>query len=598
MRTRPLFAAAVRSAAAVLGITGGLGGLLPLVSTRVAAEVNPAQTFPALGAPDDPKVRVSWDHFNDVAGLTQILRDLNAAYPDLSEFIVLGRSVEGREITGLRVTNERQGNPDTKPAMYIDGNIHGNEVQAGETVAYTAWYLLENYGKVDRVTRLLDEKEFFLVPTINPDGRDHWFHDPANPHNFRGGMIPIDEDGDGLFDEDGPDDMDGDGQITRMRIADPWGRWKPDPDYPDFLMVEVDRDERGTYTLLGQEGFDNDGDGEINEDDPGGYDPNRNWPWLWQPEGIQYGAHDYPFSLPETKAVGDFVLAHPNIAAAQTYHHNGGMILRSPGSESARMERADDDLFAFIGERGESMLPGYHSYVLWKDLYQVWGGELDWSSRCARCRTASPTSCGPEENLYRKDLGEGEKDASAARRSCAICSRTRAVLNEIDHPDYEKVEGGGTAKVSSGRVPPSFLLEEELHRNMAFTLTAEAMPLILDHRGGGGERGRQRTLAHPGRDRQPGIIPTRLHQDVRHEEPTGQEPVQVEGVRVLAAGRFLIRTGPRCAGSTAGPSGSWSKPWVDSSRTWVEFLVAGSGNARIRVDALRGGTAERTVSVP
>ena len=38
MRTRPLFAAAVRSAAAVLGITGGLGGLLPLVSTRVAAE--------------------------------------------------------------------------------------------------------------------------------------------------------------------------------------------------------------------------------------------------------------------------------------------------------------------------------------------------------------------------------------------------------------------------------------------------------------------------------------------------------------------------------------------------------------------------------
>jgi len=40
---------------------------------------------------------------------------------------------------------------------------------------------------------------------------------------------------------------------------------------------------------------------------------------------------------------------------------------------------------------------------------------------------------------------------------------------EYDHPTYGKIEIGGRKK-EWGRIPPSFLLEEELHRNMAFAL--------------------------------------------------------------------------------------------------------------------------------
>ncbi len=43
---------------------------------------------------------------------------------------------------------------------------------------------------------------------------------------------------------------------------------------------------------------------------------------------------DYPFQLPEARAVADFLKAHPNIAGVQSYHNNGGMILRGPGAES------------------------------------------------------------------------------------------------------------------------------------------------------------------------------------------------------------------------------------------------------------------------
>ncbi|MCA9726693.1 MAG: peptidase M14, partial [Candidatus Eisenbacteria bacterium] len=374
---------------------------------------------------------------------------------------------------------------------------------------------------------------------------------------------------------------------SAFALANLWHDFDNDGDLDCFI----------TYDNKSPEYFDNDGDGEINEDDPGGYDPNRNWPWLWQPEGIQYGAHDYPFSLPETRAVGEFVLAHPNIAAAQTYHNNGGMILRSPGSESARMERADDDLFAFIGERGESMLPGYHSYVLWKDLYQVWGGELDWFYGALGVVCFS-NELWTEENLYRKDLGEGDEGRERRAAFLRYLLQNQGVVpwHEIDHPDYGKVEVGGTVK-AFGRVPPSFLLEEELHRNMAFTLYhAEAMPLISIGEVEVSAVGNGLSRIRVGIDNS-GIIPTRLHQDVRHEI-TAKNSVQLAGLRVLAAGEVPDPHRSDVRWQHGRPERLLVETLGGLSRTWVEFLVAGSGNARIRVDALRGGTAERTVSVP
>ena len=60
--------------------------------------------------------------------------------------------------------------------------------------------------------------------------------------------------------------------------------------------------------MLGYEGIDNDGDGLVNEDGPGGYDGNRDWGFNWEPNYIQSGADKYPFSFPENQAVRDFII--------------------------------------------------------------------------------------------------------------------------------------------------------------------------------------------------------------------------------------------------------------------------------------------------
>jgi hypothetical protein len=63
----------------------------------------------------------------------------------------------------------------------------------------------------------MDDKVFYIAPTINPDGRHNYMHEPNTVNTPRSGTIPLDDDGDGLAAEDGFDDLNNDGEITQMR---------------------------------------------------------------------------------------------------------------------------------------------------------------------------------------------------------------------------------------------------------------------------------------------------------------------------------------------------------------------------------------------
>jgi len=318
-----------------------------LVSSRIFCQANYTHSsLKALGAPNNPKVQVVWDRFYDYKELTGLLQKLNAAYPELTRLESLGKTYEGRDIWCITITNFKNGNEADKPAYYIDAAIHANEIQGTEVALYTAWFLLESYNQNPFVKNLLDTKTFYIVPVQSIDSREAFLHTPLE---LRSGKVPRDDDGDGLIDEDGPDDLNHDGYISQMRIRIKGGRWKSDPDYPN-MMVRCKPDEEGEFELLGEEGIDNDGDGFINEDGPGGYDPNRNWGWLWKPNYIQSGADHYPFSIPETKAIGEFLKKHPNILTSESYHNSGGMLLIGPDqNEQDILYPRDIQLLDFIG---------------------------------------------------------------------------------------------------------------------------------------------------------------------------------------------------------------------------------------------------------
>jgi len=422
-------------------------------------------------------VDIAWNRYYDFDEVTEILGRLQAAFPTLITLKSIGRSEQDRPIWLVTINNPETGDEMDKPAMYIDGSVHANEIQATETVLYAIWYLATAYGQVPALTELVDTTVHYFVPVVNPDGRADWFARPHSANTNRTGLRPTDRDGDGLFDEDGPSDLDGDGDIGVMWVRDPHGTHRRDPQDPRRL-VRVPAGERGDWTFAGSEGIDDDGDGRINEDPPGGYDMNRNWPGDWQPEWVQGGSGDYPLCYAETRAVGEFILSRPNIAAGQSYHNTGGMILRGPGTSYMRdaYPRADLEVYERIGRAGEEMLPFYRLLVIHADLYNVHGGFVTWLSE-----SLGIISFTNELWTDRRILQTGQNPDEEARwrwRDRVLFGQTFTDWTLIDHPDLGEVLVGGGTRWSS-RTPPPFMLEEECHRNFAFTVHhAQQMPRL------------------------------------------------------------------------------------------------------------------------
>ncbi len=447
----------------VAGVLGACGLFAPLATAQ--------QQVPS-------RVDVSWNRFYDYQEMTQIIHDLVDAYPELLSLESLGKSEQGREMWLITLNNPKTGQAKDKPAMYIDGNVHGNEIQATETVLYSIWYLTKSYGEVDQLTELVDRVAFYFLPSQNPDGRAEWFANPNSPHSARTGQRPTDNDFDGLFDEDGPEDLDGDGHITRMWKFNPNGTHRRNEADPR-IIERVPEGVVGELSRLGSEGIDNDGDGRINEDGPGGYDMNRNWASDWQPNYIQYGAGEYPFDSKETNAVAQFILAHPNIAAGQSYHNTGGMLLRGPGADYHEnlYSRSDRRVYDQIGKAGEDILPYYDYMVIHADLYTVHGGFVNWLAE-----GLGIVSFTNELWTNSRIMPDPDREYSAEERmhwqDRVLFGQTFTDYTEYDHPTHGKVLIGGGTKYSS-RVTPPFMLEEGCHRNFAFTMFHAAnMPEI------------------------------------------------------------------------------------------------------------------------
>lgn len=546
--------------------------------------------FRAIGTPHQPKVEVSWNRYYTYDGVVDIMQKIAKAYPNLTRLESIGKSVEGRDIWLLAISDFKTGNPDRKPAMYIDGNIHSNEIQGTEFSLYTAWYLTEMFNELEFIKELLQDKTFYIVPTINPDARDNYMKEPNTPHSPRSGMLVLDNDGDGEAGEDRFNDLNGDNHITLMIRKSPTGRFIKDP-LDDRRLMEVGPDEQGTYEMLGFEGIDNDGDGRVNEDGIGYYDPNRDWGWKWQPDYVQRGAYKYPFSLPETRAVADFVMKHPNIAGAQSYHNYGGMILRGPGAEEDldTYNRDDVRIYNAIAKKGEELIPGYRYLVVYKDLYSVFGGELDWFYAGRGIYTYT-NELMVSYLYFHKNEGRGNQEEELKVDKYLTFGDAFVPWKGYKHPQFGDIEVGGFKKNFS-RAHPGFLLEQDAHRNMAFTIYhAYHTPKlsILDVQEKALGNGLREITATIYNER---LMPTHSSQDLKYkiERPNY---VSIKGANVVVGMLVENEDFNQVTEQVHNPSklNLANIPGMGTSK--VRWIVSGSGNYTITVDSAKGGIVE------
>ncbi len=291
---------------------------------------------------------LKFDKYHSAEVIYSWLKKWSDKYPELIDLYEVGTSFEGRPIYQITLTNRKTGKDTDKPASFFEGGRHSGEVTASESVLFLIKYLLDNYGKDSEITHLIDTKTFYLRPVNNPDGHNLYLN---TAQSNRSTVRPQDNDGDGLLDEDAPEDIDGNGVILTMRWKDEKkGTMIPDPKDSTGRIMKRVAAGKGIY-LTSSEGIDNDGDGRINEDGIGGLDLHRNYPENWRPQteetgrgNTQGGAGDYPLSENETKAVVLFLLSHPNVYVVNSMDTSVPMHLRPPSTSASEDRMYPEDL--------------------------------------------------------------------------------------------------------------------------------------------------------------------------------------------------------------------------------------------------------------
>lgn len=556
-----------------------------------------------------PNVEIPFDTYDTYDQMTAHLKALAEAYPKLCTLTSIARSFCGREVWAVEITNPDTGPGHDKPGYYIDAQIHAEEHATSATALYAVWFLLTKYGSDATVTRLVDEQAFYILPRINPDGAEYALTSPYYPWCGNGRCLPGEERVDGLIAQD----INGDGYIVQMRVPDPKGEWKKDPDEPRVLIQREPGEVGGEYYRLYPEGVIENFDGVHVQIDPQqDGNMNRNFPVNWSPR--EYGAGEYPFSEPEAMGMGRFILDRPNIAGMCAYHTHGGIILRpSMMKMDADMSPPDLALFKALGAVGEK-LTGYPTISTYEeftpDKSKARHGSLkDWVYEemgiicfSTELWDLERTAGVPKEGYYNLYPRDDETTRKVFRWVVEnVGEHGFRDWEPFDHPQLGPVEIGGMVYTWSYRNPPGHLLREICHNNVMFNLEhAAAAPRVLV----------DDVTAEPlGADlwkvtavvSNHGYLPTNLS-DVAIQNAVAK-PVILNLTCDMA--EIVMNPARVTLGNLAGRNerryaySNWGQQWSPVSRK-VEWLVrAATEDARVEVvsQSEKGGTSRRAISL-
>lgn len=542
--------------------------------------------------------------------LTRILHELVAAYPHLATLESIGKSYEGRELWLVTLTNQQTGPALEKPAYWIDGNTHAGEVTGSTVVLYTIWSYLSQYGQDAKITRVLDRNAIYLLPRISIDGAEKYL---TTPYWLRSStrLYPYEEERDGLI----PADLDGNGLIRQMRFKDPNGAFVTSAKDPRIMRRRpIDDDGDGEYYTIITEGLIRNYDGVSIPLAPAreGLDINRNYPYFWETEGIEFGSGPYPFSEPETRAEAEFWRTHSNINGVVTYHTESGVILRPYGVHpDEHFPPADLDVFKIIGERGTEItgypcVSTYHGFRYYPK--EVMHGAMDdyayeyhgWFAFTPELWDL-PTlaGVGPRDWIGWIRWHPEEDDLKLMRWNDEE-GGGRAFMDwtPFEHPQLGLVEiGGWDSKFHQENLPVRYL-PDLCQKMSAWTLSTISLnPYLSTPRLAVSARGDG--TYHIGVVIQNnGFLPTYTSQKALERRLV--RPIEVElslpaGV-TLVSGKQKQEIG-HLEGRSNKISTRWRSPSPTDNRTYLEWVVSGSEAAQLEltVRTQRAGTLRRSI---
>lgn len=268
-----------------------------------------------------------YDRYLTPNDLNEALKNLNSKFPGKTQLHALAVSPGKQKLTILEIGPEAGKDRKTLPAVFVVGNMEGNVPVSSMAALFLADQVLNTTGYAEELT-------WYILPCGNPDGLKHFFNKPLNMDTRNG--LPVNDDMDDQVDEDGFNDLDGDGYITRMRMKDPQGTMLVMSN-DKRMMRKADplKEEQGVYKMF-SEGLDDDGDGKYNEDGTGGINIGLNFPHLFQPFKPTTGL--WPGCTDESFQIFKFVFEHPGIAMTMSFGSTNFCMVPPKGGRSSGVD--------------------------------------------------------------------------------------------------------------------------------------------------------------------------------------------------------------------------------------------------------------------
>ncbi len=256
-------------------------------------------TFGSLSAQNG----ITFNKYHNNSEVDQILKNFQQASSGLIRLHNIATSPGGEPVTILEIGNKKEG----IPALFVGANFEGD-------------IPLSTEGALSLIKMLLDSSQYtsdlkwYILPLPNPDASKGYFS--KIKYGRKVNDFQINNDVDESVNEDGYEDLNGDGWITQMRVKDLTGSFIASQKDPRIMVpAEVKKGERGEYKLY-SEGIDNDGDGEYNEDGEGGINVGIAFPHLFPKNRKEAGL--WPGQTPEVYGIMKFIYDRPNIAMVYT----------------------------------------------------------------------------------------------------------------------------------------------------------------------------------------------------------------------------------------------------------------------------------------
>jgi hypothetical protein len=515
--------------------------------------------------------------------IADFLQQCQSAAGHLMRRDSIGTTPEGRQIWMATITDFSTGAPEDKPAYYVQANIHSHETYTTSA----ALHLIHALVTSSEVRELLRKVTFYVVPRANPDGGEYHL----NTLSWVRSRVEVSPKPNGVI----PQDLNGDGLILNMRWEDPAGPLALHPE-DDRILVPRRPGDSGPFYHEAVEGLIHEYDGGPLVDGVTHYDYNRNYPIRWSHTADRAR---YPFEHADLRAIGDFLLSHPNIFAGQDFHGGTPSILCPSSLPNQELTTGDLELIVEMGKLGERLtglsvkipekpvgLPGsskdFAHYTLGISWYIIEVGSMYSTAGIGPDETVDALSETRERDFTQRIMQFSDEHADTDSRVMFV------PWEDYDHPQLGRVQIGGQSRASKpfghAYLPKmeqisagisSFILQHATYHPELMLSGCEAVAVAPQlYR----IRGRAANIGHLATNVMSTGLQSRIHQPVR--------------VTIEQADDIEVLSRPRVYEFASLGGGGDFRP--------VEWFISATSGSEITMQAThpRGGSSRHTLTLP